>query len=122
MRILLLLCLLLPLSAYPGQGRDGGWPESIQFLRLAKANLLELLAQSSDQDVKDAINGMHDRDESIKVEGVNLALLIKLVKSLENPDVEQIEKSKYEFNPWTTVPTKESKIASEALAKYRGET
>jgi len=96
MRILLLLCLLLPLSAYPGQGRDGGWPESIQFLRLAKANLLELLAQSSDQDVKDAINGMHDRDESIKVEGVNLALLIKLVKSLENPDVEQIEKSKYD--------------------------
>ena len=35
--------------------------------------------------------------------------------------LEEIEKSKYEFNPWTTVPTKESKIASEALAKYRGE-
>lgn len=87
---------MLPLAAYPGQGRDGGWPESIQFLRLAKANLLELLAQSSDQDVRDAINGMHDRDESIKVKDVDLALLTKLVKSLENPDVEQIEKSKYD--------------------------
>lgn len=95
MRIILILCLMLPLAAYPGQGRDGGWPESIQFLRLAKANLLELLAQSSDQDVKDALNGMHDRNESIKVEDVDLALITKLVKSLENPDVEQIEKSKY---------------------------
>ena len=36
--------------------------------------------------------------------------------------LEEIEKSKYEFNPWTTVPTRESKTASEALAKYRGET
>lgn len=95
MKILLLLCLVFPLAAFPGQGKDGGWPESIQFLRLAKANLLELLAQSSDQDVKDAINGMHDREEYIKVEEVDLALVTKLVKSLENPDVEQIEKSDY---------------------------
>jgi hypothetical protein len=40
-----------------------------------------------------------------------------LIKALE-----KITKSNYEFNPWTTVLTEESKIASEALAKYRGET
>jgi hypothetical protein len=96
MRIIFILGLLLPLAAFPGQGRDGGWPESIHFLRLAQANLIELLALSSDQDVKDALNGMKDRSEDIRVEDVNLALIIRLVKNLENPNVEQIENSTYQ--------------------------
>lgn len=95
MKLILILLLIFPQFVFAGQGRDGGWPQSIQLLRIAKQNLLELLAQSSDQDVKDALNGMKDREENIKVEDVNLALLKRLVQKLENPDVEQIEKSQY---------------------------
>lgn len=94
--LLLITLLLFPLLSFAGHGKDGGWPQSIQLLKIAKQNLLDLLAQSSDQDVKDALNGMKDRTESIKVEDVNLEVVTRLVKKLEITDVEQLEKSKYE--------------------------
>lgn len=83
-------------SAMAGHGRDGGWPQSIQLLRLAKKNLLELVNQVSDQEVQDAIDGMHDRDEAIKPGEVNKAVLKTLIESIVEPDVEQIEKDKYD--------------------------
>lgn len=94
--VLVLMILVFPLLSYAGHGKDGGWPQSIQLLKIAKQNLLDLLAQSSDQDVTDALNGMKDRTESIKVEDVNLATVTRLVKLVEIADVEKLEKSKYD--------------------------
>lgn len=94
--LLLIALMLFPLLSFAGHGKDGGWPQSIQLLKIAKQNLLDLLAQSSDQDVVDAINGMKDRNESIRVEDVNLETVTRLVKLVEITDVEQLEKSKYD--------------------------
>lgn len=95
MKILIILILLSTQVAFAGHGRDGGWPKSVQLLRLAKQHLLELLNNSSDLDIKDAINGMADRQEAIKVKDVDLAMVKFLVSRLENPDVEEIENSTY---------------------------
>ena len=78
-----------------GHGRDGGWPESIQLLRFAKKNLLELVEQSTDLDIQHAINKMHDRDEDIRPEDVNKEMLLRLINNLVDPDVLDIEKSNY---------------------------
>ena len=91
-----LITLLFLHSAIAGHGRDGGWPQSIQLLRFSKQHLLELVKQATDQDIKDAIDNMHDRDEAIHPQDVDKEVLKRLIESLVDPDVEQIEKSKYD--------------------------
>lgn len=90
-----LIVLVFLQSAFAGHGRDGGWPQSIQLLRFSKQHLLELVKQATDQDVKDAIDNMHDRDEAIRPEEVDKKVLTRLIESIVDPDVEQIEKDKY---------------------------
>ncbi len=89
------MILLISSSAFAGHGRDGGWPQSIQLLRFSKQHLIELVKQGTNQDIQDAINGMHDRNEAISPDEVIKDLLVRLVESIVEPDVEQIEKSQY---------------------------
>ncbi|GEM_PF-6679483 len=90
-----LITLLILQTAIAGHGRDGGWPQSLQLLRFSKQHLIELVKQATDQDIQDAIDNMHDRDEAIRPEDVDKKVLLRLIESIVEPDVEQIEKSKY---------------------------
>jgi ssRNA-specific RNase YbeY (16S rRNA maturation enzyme) len=91
----LVLSFILIQDAIAGHGRDGGWPQSIQLLRFSKQHLIELVKQATDQDIQDAIDNMHDRDEAIRPQEVDKKVLTRLIESIVDPDVEQIEKSKY---------------------------
>ncbi|MFZ4715330.1 MAG: hypothetical protein ACOYL6_16525 [Bacteriovoracaceae bacterium] len=96
--IFFLISFLLPSLSFAdgrGHGRDGGWPESISLLKIAKENLLDLLNRASEEDIKEAINNMHDREEYYKPEQINLELLRYFINSVVDPDVLEIEQSTY---------------------------